>query len=205
MHKTSHFQRILITVNHLDILKKELDRFVPISDSLWKELQPYWKYYEAGRKQQLTIVGEKEKYAYLVIEGVQRIYATHNNKEATLIFTYAPSFGGILDSFLLQQPAIYGYETLTKSKFLRMYYQDFMEMMHKYPEFEHWVQVTTTHALSGTLVRYKELLLMGAEEKFTTLLKRSPQVLNLIPHKYLASYIGVDASTFSKLLGSVKL
>ncbi|MEZ5016233.1 MAG: Crp/Fnr family transcriptional regulator [Flavipsychrobacter sp.] len=192
-------------MNHLELLKQELNRFVPLSDALWKELQPYWKYYEVGRKQQLTIVGETEKYAYLVIEGVQRIYAQHNNKDATLIFTYAPSFGGVLDSFLLQKPAIYGYETLTKSKFLRMYHHDFKEMMVKYPEFDHWVQVTTTQALSGTLVRYKELLLMGAEEKFKTLLQRSPQVLNLIPHKYLASYIGVDASTFSKLLGSVKL
>jgi hypothetical protein len=37
------------------------------------------------------------------------------------------------------------------------------------------------------------------------LLKRSPHVLRLIPHKYLASYLGIDATTFSKLLGTIRL
>jgi hypothetical protein len=36
-------------------------------------------------------------------------------------------------------------------------------------------------------------------------LQRSPHILNLVPHKYLASYLGMDATNFSKLLGSVKI
>ncbi len=177
----------------------------PIPDHIWEEMKPKWSHFELGRKQPLTPVGTKEKYAYLILEGVQRIYAEHNDKEATLIFTYPHSFGGVLDSFLQQSPAIYGYETLTKSSFLRIHHHDFQEMADKYREFDQWIKTATTYALSGTLVRYKELLLMSAEEKFKTLLNRSPQVLNLIPHKYLASYIGVDATTFSKMLGRVKL
>jgi len=49
------------------------------------------------------------------------------------------------------------------------------------------------------------LLSFTAEQKFRKLLTRSPQVLQLIPHKYLASYLGIDPATFSKLLGTVKL
>jgi len=55
------------------------------------------------------------------------------------------------------------------------------------------------------LERQVELLSFSAEEKFKTLLKRSPHVLQLIPHKYLASYLGIDASTFSKLLATVRI
>jgi hypothetical protein len=55
------------------------------------------------------------------------------------------------------------------------------------------------------LARQAELQCFSAEEKFKTLLKRSPHLLQLIPHKYLASYVGIDPTTFSKLMGSVRL
>ena len=55
------------------------------------------------------------------------------------------------------------------------------------------------------LERQIELQCFSAEEKFRTLLTRSPHVLQIIPHKYLASYLGIDATTFSKLLGSARL
>ena len=64
---------------------------------------------------------------------------------------------------------------------------------------------TGVFALAGVLERQVELLKFSAEEKFRILLKRSPQVLQMIPHKYLASYLGIDASTFSKLLSSVRI
>lgn len=63
----------------------------------------------------------------------------------------------------------------------------------------------TSFALKGVLERIVELQCFTAEEKCRQLLKRSPHVLNLIPHKYLASYLGIDASTFSKLMGSVRI
>ena len=58
---------------------------------------------------------------------------------------------------------------------------------------------------AGTLERQIELMIYTAEEKFKTLLTRSPHILQLVPQKYLASYLGIDATTFSKLLGTVKL
>ena len=67
------------------------------------------------------------------------------------------------------------------------------------------IDTTRAKALRGVLARQIELISFSAEEKFKTLLGRSPHLLQIIPHKYLASYLGIDASTFSKLLGSVRL
>jgi len=63
----------------------------------------------------------------------------------------------------------------------------------------------TGFVLKGVLERQIELQCFSAEEKFKALFKRSPHVLQVIPHKYLASYPGIDATTFSKLVGSVRL
>lgn len=190
---------------YTDILRKQVFSFHPIDEAAWADLAAPWTEVTIKRKQPLTMAGETEKYLYLVLEGVQRAFYIHNNKEVTLVFSYPHSFSGVVDSFLLQTPSLYQLETLTESKLLRISYHDFTTLMQKHRSLETWVRVAVTMVLSGTLQREMELASYTAEEKFTALLRRSPQVLNMIPHKYLASYIGVDPTNFSKLLSSVRL
>jgi CRP-like cAMP-binding protein len=188
-----------------EILYKYIAATYPIGDDAWAEMQPCWQPMELGRKQVMTRQGEVEHYVYFVIEGVQRAYIEHRDKESTLVFSYENSFSGIIDSFFVQKPSKYCLETLTRSRFLRIHYNDFMRLLEKHRYIESWTRIALMATLAGTLERNIELLSFTAEERFTTLLRRSPQVLNMIPHKYLASYIGVDPATFSKLLASVRL
>lgn len=190
---------------YADILRKQMCTFHPIDDEAWEDLVLPWTEITVKRKQPLTMMGDTEKYLYLVMDGVQRAFYTHNNKEVTLVFSYPHSFSGVIDSFLLQKPSLYQLETITESRLLRISYPEFMAIMHKHRSMETWVRIAVTQVLAGTLQREIELIAYTAEEKFTALLRRSPQVLNMIPHKYLASYIGVDPTNFSKLLSSVRL
>jgi CRP-like cAMP-binding protein len=137
---------------------------------------------------------------------VQRsFFIREEDMEATLVFTYPYSFSGVADSFLTQTPTNYFFETLTASSFLRTGYQQVEELVLRFPNIQRLILKATAFALKGVLERQVELQCFSAEEKFRKLLSRSPHVLNLIPHKYLASYLGIDASTFSKLLGSVRI
>ena len=78
-------------------------------------------------------------------------------------------------------------------------------MQAAYPGIQQLLFRATAYTLRGVLQRQIELQCFTAEKKFRQLLQRSPHVLQLIPHKYLASYLGIDPATFSKLLGSVRL
>jgi hypothetical protein len=77
--------------------------------------------------------------------------------------------------------------------------------MNDHHSIQHMVLKLTAFALKGVLERQIEIQCFSAEEKFRALLKRSPHVLQIVPHKYLASYLGIDPATFSKLLGSVRI
>lgn len=165
-----------------------------------------WEVVSFKRKEVMTKAGETERYLYFVLVGVQRsFYIGTDKQEATLVFTYPYSFSGIADSLLTQTPSKCFLETLTASKFLRTPYHRLDTLIKKYPLLQGFVLQLTAMALKGVLERQIEIQCFSAEEKFKALLKRSPHVLNLIPHKYLASYLGLDPTTFSKLLGSVKL
>ncbi len=178
----------------------------PLSDEVWQEFSAAWEPFTARRKEILTQAGEREKYLYFVTEGVQRVYyADAEGREATLVFTYAPSFGGVLDAFMQQTPSRYYYETLTPSTFLRTPAERMFSLMKRHQELEVWARKGLSGAIAGVLERLAEVQSFTAEERFRSLLKRSPHILQLVPHKYLANYLAIDATNFSKLINSVRI
>ena len=196
----------LVTTDQLQLLRSLSMAVFPLKEEEWEAFSKPWNPVAVQRKELITQGGQTEKYLYVVLEGIQRVYySDEQGREATLVFTYAPSFGGVLDSFLLQQPSRYEYEALTGSLLLRASYTDIEQLMNEHKGIEVLVRKGVTIAMSGVLERLVELQSFSAEERFRTLLKRSPHILQLIPHKYLANYLGMDATNFSKLLNKIRI
>ncbi|RXK57796.1 Crp/Fnr family transcriptional regulator [Lacibacter luteus] len=190
----------------ITLLQQFVQQISPLPQEELERFTANWQPLTVKRKTILTAAGETERYLYFVLEGVQRaFYIGDENKEATIVFTYPPSFSGVADSFLTQTPSLYFLETITASRFLRLPYDEVEAMRKSSPLIQQLLFKATAFALKGALQRHIELQCFSNEEKFKTLLKRSPHILNLVPHKYIASYLGMDATNFSKLLGSVKI
>lgn len=192
-----------MSLQQLQIL---VNSIYPCPEEDWHSFSQIWEPFEAKRKTLLTSAGETEKYLYFVVEGVQRVYYIDaQGREATLVFSYFPSFGGVVDSLMLQQPSKYYFETLTPSIFLRASIADLTLVMEQHPVIEKTIRLGISQALSGVLERLVELQCYSSADKFKTLLTRSPHMLQVVPHKYLANYIGVDPTNFSKLINSIKV
>ncbi|TPE42952.1 Crp/Fnr family transcriptional regulator [Pontibacter mangrovi] len=193
-------------MEELQKLKQLVTGIRPLSEEDWQAFAGVWARHAAKRKEPLTLAGEVEHYLYFVADGVQRVYYFDDqDREATLVFTYSPSFGGVLDSFMLQQPSRYFYETLTPSVFLRAPFPELQRLMQTRPAIESMIREGLSHSLSGLLERLVELQCYTSEERFRKLLQRSPHILQLVPHKYLANYLGIDPTNFSKLLNKVRI
>lgn len=182
-----------------------LHQNIVLAETAWEDFEKIWEVVKIKRKTIISLPGEIEKHLYFVTEGVQRVfYYDEFNREASLVFTYPYSFAGVLDSFMLQHSSKYYFETLTTSVLLRTTYHQFQEVSKKHPPLEIFTNKTMHYVLSGLLERIVELQCFSSEEKFKKLLQRSPHILQLIPHKYLANYLGIDPTNFSKLLNTVK-
>jgi CRP-like cAMP-binding protein len=165
-------------------LKEFTENIFRLPEAEWQAFAAIWQPFSCRRKTMLTAPGETERYLYFVLEGLQRsYYIGENGEEATIVFTYPPSFSGVADSFLTQTPSLYFFETLTASNFLRTTYVQLDDLMNHYPAIQKMILKATAAALKGVLQRQIELQCFSAEEKFKTLLRRSPHVLQIIPHK----------------------
>jgi CRP-like cAMP-binding protein len=190
----------------LQSLKTLSNAIHPLKEEEWEAFSSIWKPFVLKRKELITAKGNVESHLYFIEHGVQRVYALdEKDREATLVFTYPFSFGGSLDSFLLQKPSAYFYETLTPTEGFKASHSELDRLMLRYPSLERMIRLGISAALSGILERLVELQTFSSEEKLRALLKRSPHILQLVPHKYLANYLGIDPTNFSKLLNSVRM
>jgi len=188
------------------MLKKAVFSVATLQDPQWERMRAIWEPFIAKRKEILTTEGAAEKYVYFVTEGVQRVYYyDEQHREATIVFTYPPSFGGVIDAMLLQLPSSYFYETLTASSFLRAPASALLALMNDDPDIAAIIHKGVVQALSGIMERMTELQCFSSEEKFRKLLSRSPHILQLVPHKYLANYLGIDPTNFSKLINKIRI
>lgn len=193
-------------MSHLESLEKFLTGIHRLPEKELNLFLSIWEPFTAKRKIIITRAGETERYLYFTTDGIQRVYYYDEfEREATIIFSYYPSFFGVADSFLTQTPSRFFAETLTPSSFLKTSFTQLNELMKAHHAIEHVVMLMTSFAFAGVLERMVEIQCFTAEEKFSSLMKRSPHLLNLIPHKYIANYLGIDPTNFSKLLAKVRI
>lgn len=192
--------------SHKLLFKQTVDGIYSLPDEDFEAFFELFKPFSAKRKEVLTYSDTVEKNLYFVIDGLQRMYySDENGHEATILFSYSGNFGGVLDSMMSQRASKFYYETLSPSVFLRASFLQIEVLIHTRPTIEILLRKGLIGAFSGVLERLVELQCFSSEEKFRQLLKRSPHILQIVPHKYLANYIGIDASNFSKLINSVQI
>ena len=186
-------------------MKKFLSEIATISDSILDEYISHWKHHTLPRKTIVTESGKTERFIYFVKEGIQKSYYLHEGKQHIMFFAYNPSFSGVMESFLTQTPSRYYLETITESKFLRLSYQKHTELIEKHRELETMFRIVTEQFLLGIIERHHQLMAFNTETRFKNFVQRSPHLLNMIPHKDLASYLRIDPTNFSKLINSIKI
>lgn len=187
------------------MMKGFLKTIHSVEEEILDEYISAWEEYSVPRKTIMTREGHTERYMYFVLQGIQKSYHLNDGKEHVIAFTYPPSFSGIPESFLTQTPSKYFLETITESKFLRIHSDRHQELMKEHRQIDTLFRKAAEAFLTGLLQRHYELMAFTIEERFRAFTQRSPHLLNMVAHKDLASYLRIEASNFSKLLGRVPI
>ena len=91
-------------------------------------------------------------------------------------------------------------ESISHSRFLRIDYATHAVWIEKHRSIETAWRKTTEAFLAGVIQRQHELMAFDMEKRFEVFMGRSKRLLQLIPHRDIASYLRIDPTNFSKLL-----
>lgn len=187
------------------MMKAFLSNIYSVKEDILDVYLSHWKAYDLSKRTIMTAPGETERYMYFVLEGIQKSYYAHEDKQHIIAFAYAPSFSGIPESFFTQTPSRYFLETITDSKFIRLSYEKHQALLQEYRELDTLFRKATELFLVGVLQRQHELMAFDMETRFKLFVKRSPHLLNMVSQKDLASYLRMDSTNFSKLMNSIRI
>lgn len=152
----------------------------------------------------ITVAGQTQRELYLVKSGVQMSYFDTDNKTHVIAFTYPPNLCAIPESFSFQIPSKYFLTCLTDSELDYITFEELQKLFDQSQQIERLFRRMTEAVLAGMINRHIELHSMTIEERYKTFCQRSSHLLQLVPHKYIASYLGIDPTNFSKLFNTVK-
>jgi CRP-like cAMP-binding protein len=186
----------------MESLRAMLQQIYPLEADALAALLADWQLVPFKRKALITQAGQVQRDMLFIVSGLQRSYYLKDGKEHVIAFTYPPSFSGIPESFLTGQPSKYFLQALTDGEMLRLSAESLDRASRAYPSIERLLRQATAQVLGGLVQRHYELLALNMEERFVAFMERSAHLINLVPHKQLASYLGMDATNFSKLLRS---
>jgi CRP-like cAMP-binding protein len=185
-------------------LRKRIEQLSPLSDQEWEDFSSAWKMKLFKKGDFVIKVGEIEPYFYFVYSGVHRLFGDKNDEEINVGFAYNGDYSGVFDSFLAQKPSEFYIESISESTVLRINYPSLMHYFDKYRSVERWGRLFNAEMLILMVRRQMEARSYSAEEKFKRLYDQSPHIFQLVPQKYLASYLGMTPETFSRLRAKIR-
>lgn len=152
----------------------------------------------------ITLIGQTQRELYFVKSGVQMSYFDAEDKTHVLAFTYAPGLCAVPESFHGQTPSRCALKCLADSELDSISFDELQRLFDQSRQIERLFRRMTEAVLAGMISRHIELHSMSIEERYKAFCRRSPHLLQLVPHKYIASYLGINPTNFSKLFNSVR-
>ncbi|RXJ51240.1 Crp/Fnr family transcriptional regulator [Gelidibacter gilvus] len=182
-------------------IKAYLDQIATISQSDWDFFTSKLLRRVIPKKSVFLKLNEIENHISFIESGVVRLYIPKENseKEITFGFSFKDQFISAYDSFLTRQPSAYELEALTETTLLSITYDD-LQAVYKTTEIGNLIgRLAAERLFLIKSKREQHLLNLTAEERYLKLFKERPELIKIIPLKYISSYIGVTAQALSRI------
>jgi CRP-like cAMP-binding protein len=144
--------------------------------------------------------GEICKYSVFVTSGCLRSY-TFDKNGIEHVLDFAPPDWWIADmySLITQKPGIANIEAIEDSEVLLLSKSSQEKLYVAIPKFERFFRILTEKALAANQQRIIDNMSLTAEERYNIFCKRYPTLIDTLPHKQIAAYIGVTPEFFSRM------
>ncbi len=186
------------------LLEKLLEEFnVDINPFSLEESSLFDQYFEQILVKKNTFLvkeGETEKYSYFVFEGLLRCWTiNHKGDEQTFWFSKEGSFSLSNISFTLQEKSAFNVQTIVDCVLYRIDKKKAAELYSVIPGLKAVFDDLTAILLNKILNRNIDLIKYSPEQYYLHMIHEYGILLNYIPLKDIASYLGITPQALSRI------
>ncbi|HLU87104.1 MAG TPA: Crp/Fnr family transcriptional regulator [Taishania sp.] len=158
-------------------------------------------------KRRLTLVRNEfikadekpDSHVYYIESGSVRFYTIDEGEERITRFGYQGNIVVFLDSFLTNRPSAYIMQANKKTELLVATKAAFEAFVNQTEETQKFYQSILENLIVQQMEREEDLLINSPKTRYMRVLKRSPQLFQEIPLRYIANYLRMTPETLSRL------
>lgn len=187
------FKKALAAEAPFKLSEETMERFCGLMQSL-----------SLKKKDILIECGKVDTNIYIVKSGIIRRVHMDGMKEITVAFALAGTMIISYHSYCYRQPTYYQFEACCDSEVMVVSKEKFEKLVAESHEFACWAL-----NMAQCSLYYNELkssVINGdAMERYSSLLKNRPEILQKVSMKIIASYLGVSQAYFSRIRKKITL
>lgn len=198
-HDNHYFKQILTDKMHEKLLKI-IRQQQPVSD---KDAELCIEYFEPVIFPKNRIIEDEGKipqYLYFVVSGYMRLFHYNDNgDEITTHINCPPGFITSYFDFINQTKATENVECITECDLLRITKDNLDLITSKsiaFKDFSIWI---FQQSIAYNENRSKELATLTAEQRYKKLIDNYPQIIHNVPLQYIASFLGMNSKSLSRI------
>ncbi|MFD1630350.1 Crp/Fnr family transcriptional regulator [Pseudopedobacter beijingensis] len=146
----------------------------------------------------LKVKGSIDSNLYFVESGSLKIFILDDYNEQIVRLAYKSNLIASLDSFLKNQPSDFYIQAIKKTVLKVITKHQIEDFLKNNSDNTLWNKILEDLVLQQ-LEREIDLLTSSPKERYQRVLKRSPQLFQEIPNRYIANYLRMSPETLSRL------
>ncbi|MEP2669626.1 MAG: Crp/Fnr family transcriptional regulator [Cyclobacteriaceae bacterium] len=142
--------------------------------------------------------GQKSKHSYFVLKGCIRVYYIIEGEEKTTAF-YTEMDALTPHCVANNTPSEYFISCVEDSILLVSSSDMEAEVNSKFPKFETMCRMLSEELLAKQRIDFDEFKTSSPEQRYQNLLEKRPDLIQRVPQHQLASYLGIQPQSLSRL------
>jgi CRP-like cAMP-binding protein len=181
-------------------LLRHIREIEPISDDEFAALAPRFHATRLPKGGYFTRQDEVCTRFAFVTSGCLRAFSVNpRGDEYTMYFAFADWWIGDKTSFYSGTPARFSTQSLEDAELLVCDKSEWECALAEIPAFERFYRTKVRRSYEAAQQRLIEAHSESAEEKYVRLIERSPDIVARIPQRFIASYLGIQPPSLSRI------
>lgn len=181
-------------------LLQEIQDASPLEDKEYLLFEQYFKPRTFQRKELILRNGEIAHHLYFILTGtLHHFFTDQQGQQYSCHFALPHTYITDLESFANQRPSTHNLEALSVSQCLSISCVDCVKLMHQSNAFHTYIYQMLEQIAQENLQRTTNLIALSPEQRYEKLETQNRALLQTVPQKYIASYLGISPESLSRL------
>ena len=189
----------------MDRLRKHIEEITPVSDEEFELIKTFFTLKRVKKHQYLIQEGEQATYEYLILSGIFRMfYIDEEGKEHIVQFGGQNWWMSDYQAYFNEKKATLQMTCMEDAEVLYTTLPGREKLSSELHKMEHFFRVKLTKGYAAQQRRIISLLSSTPQQRYEEFGLLYPHLMQKIPKKYIAEYLGVSRETLSRLYSSNK-